>query len=136
MPVTYAVRGSLLRLDLLGDYEPEDAIRALHEGLADPACPDPVCLLVDVSRSTSLETRSPNQIRRLVESLAPHAERIGKRCAVLAIRDVHFGLSRMGAVFSGEGGVESAVFREERAALDWLGVRDRGEPPADDGRAG
>jgi len=136
MPVTYAIRGSLLRLDLIGEYEPEDVIQALHDGLTDPACPDPVAFLVDVSRSTSLESRSPTQIRHLVEALTPYADRVGGRCAVLAVRDVHFGLSRMGAAYSGEGGVEAAVFRDEKAAMEWLGVLGRGgstRPKAENG---
>jgi hypothetical protein len=120
MPVAYRLDGSLLRLDLEGAYEPEDVIRAFHAGLDDPSCPPRVRLLVDVSRSTSLESRSPTEVRLLTEYLGPYETRIGGRCAVVAVKDVHFGLSRMGAAFSEGVGVEAAVFREEREAIEWL----------------
>lgn len=125
MPATYSIRGPLLRLDLIGDYEIDDIVRTFHGALADPSCPARFDFLVDVSRSTSLETRTPEDVRRLAEALQPHATRIGGKCAVIAVRDVHYGLSRMGAAFSAEVGVEAQVFRDERTALAWLGVDPR-----------
>jgi len=122
MPVTYELDGSLLKLVLEGRYEPGDVVAQFLAGLADPSCPDHVALLVDVTRSESLETRAPHEIRLVAEQLGPYRERIGGRCAVVAARDVHFGLSSMGIVYSEGVGVEAAVFRDTKSALEWLRV--------------
>jgi hypothetical protein len=122
MPVTYSLIGSLLTLNLEGQYEPGDIIAQFQAGLADPRCPGQVALLVDVSQSESLETRAPQEIRQVAEYLKPYRERIGGRCAIVATRDVHFGLSSMGAAYSEGVGVEAAVFRDSKSALEWLGV--------------
>ena len=122
MPVTYALEGSLLKLNLEGRYEPGDIVAQFLAAIADPRCPGAVALLLDVTRSESLETRSPNEVRLVAEYLGPFRERIGGRCAVVAARDVHFGLSSMGTAYSEGVGVEAAVFRDTRSALEWLRV--------------
>jgi hypothetical protein len=122
MAVRYALEGSLLKLVLEGRYEPGDIIAQFVAGLADPKCPDQVALLVDVTQSESLEMRAPHEIRLVAEQLGPYRERIGGRCAVVAARDVHFGLSSMGIVYSEGVGVEAAVFRDSKSALEWLRV--------------
>jgi hypothetical protein len=126
MPVTYVFQGSLLRLVPAGEYEVDDLIAAFRAAMADPACPPRCAFLVDVSRSTSLENRTPDQVRHLAGALKPYATRLGGRCAVIAVRDVHYGLSRMGAAFTAAFGVEATVFRDEPSALAWLGVSTAG----------
>ena len=121
MPVLHAWEGALLRLSFVGAYEPEDIILQFQAALAD--APEKFALLVDTTRSEVLGTRSPSQIRLVAQALAPYSERIGGRCAVVATEDVHFGLSRMGSVYSESVGVEAEVFRTEEEALVWLGVR-------------
>ncbi len=122
MAVSYTIEGGLLRLKLEGQYEPQDIIREFLAGIADPACPNPVALLVDVTASESLGTREPQEIRQVAEYLGPYAKRIGGRCAIVASRDLHFGLSRMGSAYTEGVGVETAVFRDASSALEWLGV--------------
>jgi hypothetical protein len=122
MPVTYEIQGTLLRLNFEGTYEPDDIVQAFLDALADPRAPARVALLVDVSRSDSLTSRSPDEIRMVAEFLGPHAEWIGGRCAVIAESALAFGFSRMGSVYSGKVGVEAQVFRDAESALAWLGV--------------
>jgi len=124
MPVTYALVGPLLKLDLEGRYKPRDIVEQFLAGLADPSCPSEVALLVDVTRSQSLETRAPREIRHIAQFLGRYRARIGGRCAVVAKTDVHFGLSKMGSAYSEAVGVRAAVFRDSRSALDWLGVHE------------
>jgi len=123
MPVTHECKGRLLRMEFVGTYEPEDVTREFLAALADPACPENLALLVDTTRSESLGGRNPGQIRLVAEFLKPYAQRIGGRCAIVATEDLHFGLSRMGSVYSEAAGVETQVFRDAEAALMWLGVR-------------
>jgi len=124
MAVSYSLRGPLLQMNLAGTYDPEDVVREFLAALSDPACPNPVALLVDVTRSESLGTRSPSQIRYVAEFLGPYAKRINGRCAVIAAEDLHFGLGRMGSVYSENVGIEAAIFRQEADARRWLGLND------------
>lgn len=123
MPVVHAWEGTLLRMSFVGTYEPDDIIRQLEEALAGAPPSEKIALLVDTTRSEVLGTRSPSQIRHVAQALAPYAERIGGRCAIVATEDIHFGMSRMGSVYSESVGVETEVFRTEEDALAWLGVR-------------
>ena len=117
----HSIEGGLLRMELVGTYTHPDIGRAFLAAIADPACPREVRLLVDVRRSEVLAERSADQIRAVSEFLGPHADRIGRRCAVVAVSDVHYGLTRMGAVFCEGAGVTTRVFREAADALAWLG---------------
>jgi len=123
MPVVHAWEGTLLRMSFVGTYEPDDIIRQLEEALTEAPPLEKIALLVDTTRSEVLGTRSPSQIRHVAQALAPYAERIGGRCAIVAREDIHFGLSRMGSVYSESVGVETEVFRTDDEALAWLGVR-------------
>ncbi len=107
-------------MEFIGVYEPPDVVSRFLEALADPACPTPVALLIDVSRSDSLATRPAAEIRRTAEFLGPHADRIGGRVAVVAPANVHCGLSQMGAVYSEGAGIAARVFRTSTEALAWL----------------
>jgi hypothetical protein len=120
MAVQYSIRGSVLTMEMVGTYEPQDVTRAFLEALADPACPNPVALLVDVSRSESLSTRPAAEIRKVAQFLGPYVNRIGAHVAVVATADLHFGLSRMGAAHSETVGVVAEVFRTTAEALTWL----------------
>lgn len=120
MGVTYTIEAGVLRMELAGVYPATEVPARFLEALADPACPRPVALLVDVTRSQSLATRPASDIRMISEFLGPHAARIGGRCAVVAATDVQFGLGQMGAVHSGRVGVTARVFRSADEALAWL----------------
>jgi len=122
MPVTYEFQGMVLRLNFVGEYEPEDIIEAFLGALADPKSPKHVSLLADVTRSASIGKRSPEEIRAVAEFLGPHRAWIGGRCAVVADSPLPYGLSRMGGVYSGKVGVETQVFHDVESALHWLGV--------------
>ena len=122
MAVQYSIRGSVLTMELIDTYEPQEVMRQFLEAMNDPACPNPVALLVDVSRSESLPTRPAGEIRMVAEFLGPYANRIGGRVAVVAPSDVHYGLSQLGGVYSDGVGVSAQVFRSFDEALKWLGV--------------
>jgi hypothetical protein len=121
MPVTYAFHGNLLKLDLVGQYQPDDVITTFVAAMDDPKCPKPAALLVDVRQSETLATAAVADIRRVAEYVGPYGPRVGGRVAVVAASDVHFGLSRLGSVYSEGVGVEAQVFREVESALAWLG---------------
>ena len=120
MAAEYSLHDGVLGLELVGVYEPQDVVRAFLAGLNDPACPTPVALLVDVARSESLASRPAEEIIRIAEFLGPFAARIAGRCAVVAPKDVQFGLSQMGSTAAERVGITARVFRSRPEAVDWL----------------
>lgn len=120
MPVSYRLDAGVLHIHAAGQYEVQDLPRTFLAALADPACPRPVALLLDVRESEMVATRRPDQVRDIARFLEPYAGRIGGRCAVVVSRDSHFGMARMGAVYAEHVGVEAGVFRSEEEALEWL----------------
>ena len=119
MPVTYRVNDDVVEMALNGECPPDEVIQTFHEALSDPATPSMFVLFLDVRKSTSLASRDTAEIIRVAEYLGPHKDRV-KRCAVLATEQVHFGLSRLGAVYSETAGVMTSVFRDREEALEWL----------------
>ena len=75
---------------------------------------------MDVSQSKSLEKRSAEEIRNIVDFIGFSVQKVNHKCAVLVSTDIHYGLSRMGSVFSESYGAEVNVFRDIKEALDWL----------------
>ena len=123
MPVTYKLKGDLLKMELVGENVPDDVIATFEKAVNDPLCPNPVSLLVDVRQSQTLELQPVPEIRRVAEYLGPFRARIGGRAAVVASSDVHFGLSRLGSVYSETVGVEVQVFRDLESAVNWLATK-------------
>jgi hypothetical protein len=119
MPVTYRINKDIVEMSLDGECPPDEVIQTFHEAMDDPAAPPQFGLFLDVRNSTSLAKRSTQEIIRVAEHLGPHKDRV-RRCAVLATEQVHFGLSRLGAVYSETAGVMTSVFRDRDEALKWL----------------
>lgn len=128
MPVVMELKDGLLRMNLIGEYEPPEIAAAFKAAIADPKTPERVAFLVDVTRSESLKKRSPDEIRDTGEALGPYADRIGGRVAVIATEGLLFGLSRMGSVYTSGVGVDAQIFKDEASALEWLGVVTPGRP--------
>ena len=125
MSVSYRVKNDVVELTLEGENSPDAVIQSFNEALDDPKTPKQFSLFLDVRKSTSLASRPTADIIRVAEYLGPHKDRV-TRCAVLATENVHFGLSRLGAVYSETAGVMTSVFRDREEALAWL----RGETSA------
>lgn len=105
---------------LAGTYEPDEIIVRFREALEDPACPSPVGLLIDTTRSESMATRPPHELARVAQYLEPFSDRIGGRCAVVAPTDVLYGLSRLAGTYAELSGIETRVFRDAAEAIAWL----------------
>src|SRR5262245_12075658 len=120
MPVTYTIEDGILTLVPSGIYATQEVAQTFLAALKDPACPHEVGFLLDVTQSESLASRPAGDIRLIAEMLGPYAPRIRSRVAVVASKDVHFGLSQMGAVYSRGVGVDAKVFRTRAEATEWL----------------
>jgi hypothetical protein len=66
---------------------------------------------------------APGDIRRIVEFVSRHRDaRGGGKSAVVASRDVDYGMARIAQVHVEPLGVELAVFRDLQEADEWLGA--------------
>jgi len=122
MPVTYEFDGCIVAMRLRGVYETADVRDALRGALDDPRCPRAAGLLFDMRGSRSITQRSATEVRTMAQFIAAHAERFGRRLALLADTDAAFGLMRLGAVTVEQQGVEASVFRNAAQAAEWLGA--------------
>lgn len=120
MSVHYTLEQGVLTIVAEDVYEPQEIVRAFLDGLADPACPPRIGLLLDVSHSKSLATRPAEDIRRVAEFLGGYSDRIRGRAAVVAPTNVLFGLSQIGAVSGLAVGIDTRVFRDPSTARAWL----------------
>ena len=120
MPVSYSFHGRVFRLDCVAEYTSEELRRTYAAALDDPNFPPNAVFLLDVTRSESLVGRSSEDIRETAGVLGPRAGKFGKRCAIVASKDVYYGLMRMAGAFGEAFGVATAVFRTEKEALEWL----------------
>lgn len=121
MAVSYSFQKNVLRMEFAGIYPPDAILETFKEALADPAFPRKNArLLLDVNRSESLAERSVEDLRRVAEYFAQNADRVGRRCAIVAESTVHFGLMRMAVVFAEMYDAEARVFKGEDEAVLWL----------------
>jgi len=119
MSATYRLNDDVVEMTLNGTTGIEEVIQTFHKALDDSNTPEEFVLLVDVRESSSLATRPTSEIIKVAEYLGPFQDRV-KRCAVLATENIHFGLSRLGAVYSETAGVMTSVFRDKEEAISWL----------------
>jgi hypothetical protein len=120
MPVSYSISSNLLVMTASGEYEARDLPRTFLAALNDPACPNPVALLLDVRESSALATRSVDDIRAIGQFLGPYRDRIGGRTAVVTGSEAQYGVGRMGSIFTEAVGVEAHIFRDMESAIEWL----------------
>jgi hypothetical protein len=119
MSATYRLNDDVVEMTLNGTTGIDEVIQTFHKALDDSNTPEEFVLLVDVRESSSLATRPTSEIIKVAEYLGPFQDRV-KRCAVLATENIHFGLSRLGAVYSETAGVMTSVFRDKEEAISWL----------------
>lgn len=119
MSATYRLNDDVVEMTLNGTTGIDEVIQTFHKALDDSNTPEEFVLLLDVRQSSSLATRPTSDIIKVAEYLGPFQDRV-KRCAVLATENIHFGLSRLGAVYSETAGVMTSVFRDKEEAIDWL----------------
>jgi hypothetical protein len=122
MPVTVGFQGNVLRIQCVGEYEPEEVTKGFLGAIEDSSCPKRLSLLLDLTESLSLQRRTPDEIRYVAEFLGPYAERLSGRCAVVVGTTLAYGFSRLGSVYTERIGIESEIFREADSALAWLGA--------------
>jgi len=120
MPVCYTFEDRVLHLRMIGDYVPGEIRERVLAALGDSNLPAGVRFLFDVSQSSALGTRTPEDLRAMAAFLARLAPKFGNRLAMLVSNPLQYGLLRIGEAYSEQGGMVARVFYNEREALEWL----------------
>jgi hypothetical protein len=120
MPVTYRFDSNIVVLEMIGEYSMHDIRNTIINSLADSHCPTSPCILVDLSESRSIYNRSSEDVNAMARSLTSFGNRFNNRIALVAQKDLVYGLMRMGSVFSEELGVKAEIFRTFAEARKWL----------------
>lgn len=121
MPITYHIDGAkrLIHTRCVGPVTPVDVSEHFAVLIEDPACPDQLDVLLDLSEMTSLP--ASDQLRDVTLTIARIRERVRfGRCAIIAPQDALFGMSRMFAVYAEEYFVAAQVFRAMHDGALWL----------------
>ena len=122
MSVSYSFDGRVLRINCIGKYTNDELREAFDAALRDPAFPPTPVFLLDVTLSESLANRPSEDIRETAYFGGLRADVFGRQCAIVAPEDLYYGLMRMASLYAEEFGVDTAVFRTEEEALQWLGA--------------
>lgn len=119
-------------MDFFGQISFGDVIAARSELAKDPGFTPGMSFLVDFTGARLNQVTEP-QVRHLAHHGRSFTDGWGEyRTAIVASDDVAFGLSRMYEAVGDRPGLELKVFRDRRAAFDWLrdeGRHEDGEGP-------
>jgi len=103
------------------DLVSDDIVAALERVYADPQFAYGMNVLCDLRDARPDLTAG--DIRRIVDFVSRNREARGAgRSAVVASRDVDYGMARIAQVYLEPLGVELAVFRDMQQAARWLGA--------------
>jgi len=121
MPVVYKLNPAekFIYTQCIGNVTPEEISEHFRELVRDPDCPDRLAVLLDLRETTSVpwtfQLRGVNQdLERVRGKVAFDA------CAIVASRDVLFGMMRIFAVFAQGHFTSIRVFRTVPEAEEWL----------------
>ena len=125
MPITYRLRSDeklviLVHRGIVTDEEFLSFYRTIYE---DNRFDKSFDLLVDL-RQTESASRSAEALSEFAEFIRNHFSNTtaGPKVAVVAPKDISFGLARMYEALSGDVPFAFAVFRTSDEALSWLGL--------------
>jgi len=119
MPVHYARAGSVLVIAVDGDFTVAELQRVVDRAGGDPAVPNPVRVLLDLSGAATLARKSDQDLSACAALFADPGGRF-QRVAVLVAGDLVDDLMRMGTAFVSQDGVRATPFRSRADAEEWL----------------
>ena len=105
MPVRYRFDSNIVVIEMVGEYSMDELRTSILKSLADSDFPSNSVVLFDLTESRSIYIRSSDDIKNMVQSIAPLAKRFNNRVALVASADLPYGLMRMGSVFSEAGSI-------------------------------
>ena len=133
MPVKYQIdtANAVIRTECVGDVTLDEVVNHFRELVRDPNCPERLDVLLDLREQSSIP--ESEQLRVVSREVARAGGRVQFGvCAIVAPRDVLYGMLRMFQVFSEAHFREAQVFRTLAEAELWLAAeRSAGGPQLD-----
>jgi hypothetical protein len=121
MPVSYQIdRGAkTIHTKCSGQVTFEEVLDHFLVLQNDPACPEKLDVLLDLTACTSIPETS--QLRTVGSTIGQLRDRVKfNACAIVASSDVMFGMARMFQVFAEESFRDTQVFRDLEKGKRWL----------------
>ena len=118
--MTYQFDSNIVVIDMVGEYSMDEIRTTILNSLADSTCPANPFILMNLSKSRSIYSRTSEDVKTMARSLASLGNHFSNRIALVAPKDLPYGLMRMGSVYTEETGFEPKVFRTLAEARKWL----------------
>ncbi|MFC1535253.1 hypothetical protein ACFL7M_18040 [Thermodesulfobacteriota bacterium] len=115
--IPYRIQDNILFLKAESDYSAEEFLDLLKKALNDPGIPKRFTILIDARFS-----EAKHRIEE-IEPIFAELRKWGKRIthvAVIVQSNLHFGLTRQAAFYTGHAGQETMPFREIESAMGWI----------------
>lgn len=119
MPVDAHYAHAFITLRLVGEYSLDELRQSFLDALPSPDA-RARGLLIDLTQSFSIGTRSAADVRSICEWWGTQAARFGGRMALLADGMVGYGMARLASVTLDSCGITVDVFRDEAEAKRWV----------------
>jgi hypothetical protein len=124
LPIDFEVRPDegLVIFTVKGGFTAEDFIAAIDEAAEEPGWRPAMDALFDMTDGVG-DLLSPDALKRMARFMWNSTPKLGAgyKVAVVAKRDVDYGLTRMFQVFMNGPPFELRIFRDRGEALGWLG---------------
>lgn len=121
MPVTYEINSTrrLIHTRCAGSVTLEEVLGHFTDLVQDPACPDYLDVLLDLTETTTLPTS--HELRAVSSEIARIRPRVQfGRCAIVTSHDAWYGTARMFEVYAVNYFRATDVFRTVNDAVLWL----------------
>lgn len=117
MPIAYEFRNGILVIRQTGVTETDEIFRAVGEALRHEDLKPGTCMLWDGRAAENV--RSTSEIREGLARLETITDMLGDRIAILATRDLNYGMGQLTARYAAPQ-KEVRIFESEDAAIAWL----------------
>ncbi len=118
--ITHTIADGIVYLEYVGAVRSHHIVQSREAFLADPNYAAGMSFLVDLS-DASFERLTLDELRHAGDHGRSIDERLGKhRTAIVAPRDLEYGVSRMFEILGERPNMSLQVFRDRSDALTWL----------------
>lgn len=123
VPVSFEVDGGVIFLRMAGAYSMTELRDAVVAALDAPESANAIGMVLNVSESEALKTRTADDVTSMGYFLASKSDRFSRRIALVASEDFRFGMMRLGSAALEQLRVDNQVFRTEAEGINWLRTR-------------
>ena len=120
MPVFYRFDSNIIVIELIDEYSITEFRTVVINSFNDPSRPENPVLLIDLSKSRSIQNRSSANINSMASFIASYSEKFHHRLAIVVPDDLTFGLMRMSSIDADALKISINILRTVEEARKWL----------------